>query len=280
MENIYFADKEKFEAIKSNFIKEWSAKIHILADFDGTLTKAYVNWEKRAWILNAIKENNLLWEEFKAKGQELFNKYYPLEIDPKVSMEEKLLHMSIWWEKTFEMMIEYWLTIENINFAWNSDYASLRDWFTEFYKILEDKKIPLVVMSAWIKELVDAFFSSNLINTSNIDVIANEFIWDSKWISKWYNKPIIHVFNKSEFLINSHKNIFKKIENKNNVILLWDSLWDHHMIEWYEYENLIKIWFLNNEIDGLYEEFIKRYDVVIKWDWNMNFINDLLKDCF
>ena len=280
MENIYFADKEKFEAIKSNFIKEWSAKIHILADFDGTLTKAYVNWEKRAWILNAIKENNLLWEEFKAKGQELFNKYYPLEIDPKVSMEEKLLHMSIWWEKTFEMMIEYWLTIENINFAWNSDYASLRDWFKEFYKILEDKKIPLVVMSAWIKELVDAFFSSNLINTSNIDVIANEFIWDSKWISKWYNKPIIHVFNKSEFLINSHKNIFKKIENKNNVILLWDSLWDHHMIEWYEYENLIKIWFLNNEIDGLYEEFIKRYDVVIKWDWNMNFINDLLKDCF
>jgi len=43
MKNIYFADKEKFEKIKMNFRKDEFSKIHFLADFDRTLTKAYRN---------------------------------------------------------------------------------------------------------------------------------------------------------------------------------------------------------------------------------------------
>ena len=277
---VYFADKSNFEAIKKKFIKWWSAKIHILADFDGTLTKTCIDWEKKAWILNAIKDNNLLWEEFKSKWKDLFNKYYPIEIDPKIKMEDKIMHMTIWWEKTFEMMIKYGLTIKDLNYAWSCNYTYLRDWFDYFYALLEKNNIPFVVMSAWIKELIEAFFIYNLDKLENIDIIANEMIWNNDWKIEWYKKPIIHVFNKAESLISSHKNIFNKIKNKKNVILLWDSLWDHHMIEWFEYDNLIKIWFLNNDIDWLYEEFIDRYDVVIKWDGDMSFINDLLKECF
>ena len=38
--------------------------------------------------------------------------------------------------------------------------------------------------------------------------------------------------------------IYKKIKDRKNIILLWDSLWDHHMSDGFDYDNIINIWFL------------------------------------
>jgi len=48
------------------------------------------------------------------------------------------------------------------------------------------------------------------------------------------------------------------------------------MIEWFDYDNLLKIWFLNDNIDELLEEYKKNYDVVIVWDGDFEFINEIL----
>jgi hypothetical protein len=61
------------------------------------------------------------------------------------------------------------------------------------------------------------------------------------------------------------------------VILLGDSLWDVGMIEWFDYNNLIKIWFLNEwphpngEGNKTLEEYKKNYDLVLTGDndWNL-----------
>jgi hypothetical protein len=37
----------------------------------------------------------------------LFKKYYPLEIDPNISLEEKNKYMTEWWEKSFDLFIKY-----------------------------------------------------------------------------------------------------------------------------------------------------------------------------
>jgi hypothetical protein len=71
--------------------------------------------------------------------------------------------------------------------------------------------------------------------------------------------------------------IYNKIENRKNVILLWDSLWDHHMIDWFEYKNLIKIWFLNDKEDELLESYKEIYDIVLTWDNEGEILNDLIK---
>jgi len=110
--------------------------------------------------------------------------------------------------------------------------------------------------------------------------MANGMIWAKNWKLKWYKEPIIHVYNKSETVTTNYPEIHKKVENKKNVILLWDSLWDHHMIEWFDFDNLLKIWFLNDEKPWLMEEFLKRYDVIITWDWDMDFVSNFLKKCF
>lgn len=50
------------------------------------------------------------------------------------------------------------------------------------------------------------------------------------------------------------------------------------MIDWFNYDNLLKIWYLNYKEDELMDSYLERYDVVITWDWDMSFINGFLNN--
>jgi 5'-nucleotidase len=49
------------------------------------------------------------------------------------------------------------------------------------------------------------------------------------------------------------------------------------MVEGIKYNEIIKIGFLNNNIEENLEQYKKAYDVVILNDGSMNFVNKLLK---
>ena len=281
MNNIFYSNKEKFEKLKKKFISDSIHKIHILADFDSTLTKAFDNWKKIPWIFQIIVEHNLLWDDYSRNWKMLFEKYYPLEINPNISIEDKKKFMQEWWENVFESLLKYWYNLEHVNYIWSNPYTKLRDWYDIFFNIISKTNIPLIVMSAagvW-SNTIEKFFEYNLDNTDNIKVISNVFEWDKKWKMIWYKKPLIHSFNKSEVLLENYPDIHNLVEKRRNVILLWDSLWDHHMIDWFSCDNLLKIWYLNFNEDNLLEEYLKRYDVVITWDGDMSFINEFLNEC-
>jgi len=63
---------------------------------------------------------------------------------------------------------------------------------------------------------------------------------------------------------------------RKNVILLGDLVADVGMIEGFPYKNLIKIGFLNENVDERLKEFKKNYDVVIINDGDMNYVNELV----
>jgi hypothetical protein len=48
------------------------------------------------------------------------------------------------------------------------------------------------------------------------------------------------------------------------------------MIEWFEYENLLKIWFLNEKEEEHLDEYKKAYDVILTWDNDWDFIWKIL----
>lgn len=70
---------------------------------------------------------------------------------------------------------------------------------------------------------------------------------------------------------------YSEIKNRTNVILLWDSLWDTAMIDWFDFENLLKIWFLNYNENDLIESYKKIYDIVLTGDNDWEFITEILK---
>lgn len=278
MENIIIVDKQKFEKILSNIKKDWYTKLHILSDFDKTLTKEFIDWEKRPSLISILRRQNILWEEYSKKAYELFDYYNPIEISPIIDIVEKKKQMTIWWEKHLDLLIQSWLKRQDVDKAINSGIIRFREGVTSFLNLMNREKVPVVIISAnalW-SDSNYLFLEQNWVNISNIKIISNSFIWDESWISIWYNKPVIHVFNKDETVLKSFPNIYDSVKSRKNVILLWDSLGDPGMIEWFDYDNLLKIWFLNDNIDVLLEEYKKNYDVVIVWDWDFGFINEII----
>jgi 5'-nucleotidase len=71
--------------------------------------------------------------------------------------------------------------------------------------------------------------------------------------------------------------VYAQIQERKNVILLGDTLGDVQMIEWFDYKNLLKIWFLNDEKKTHLKSFTEVYDVVILNDGPLDFVNELLQ---
>ncbi len=280
MQNIIYSNEQKFSNTLEKIIEDWLDNLHFLADFDNTLTKAFVDWKRTPSLVSVVREKNwFLWEQCALEDTKLFEKYYPLEIDPDISIEEKNKHMIQWWKKSFNLFIKYWLSKQILEKIWKTGLIEFRDWVNEFFEFNAKYNVPVIIISAswlWV-ESMEILLKNHNLNYSNIEIISNNYIWDDFWKAIWYKEPIIHSFNKSETVLQQNPTIYSKIKNRKNVILLWDSLWDHHMVDWFDYKNLINIWFLNHNEDKLLEEYKKRYDIVITWDWDFGVVNDIFK---
>ena len=254
-------------------------KSSYLADFDRTLTKTFINGKKRHSLIHSMEEKWYLGKEFSKEYKQNFKYYYPIEINPNISLEEKNKHMEDWWISTNKLLIKNNLNKNDIRKIVNNWNIEFRDWVKEFLDFLKQNNIPLIIISAswlWI-ESIKYFFEENNVFFDNIHIISNDFVWDKSWKAIDYKTPIIHSFNKWETILKEFPDIFNKIQNRKNVILLWDSLGDHHMVDWFDYKNLVNIWFLNDKEDELMQDYKKRYDIVITWDWDFGEVNKILE---
>jgi HAD superfamily hydrolase (TIGR01544 family) len=223
-----------------------------------------------------------LWEEYSKKAYELYDYYHEIEVDLKIWIEEKKLKMLEWWGKHLDLLVKSSLHINDINKVINSGIIHFRDWIIEFINSLYHNNIPLVIISAnWLWwDSIKLYFEKQNLFKNIVNIIWNELIWDEKWYAIWYKDSIIHVFNKDETVLKNYPEIHNIVLERKNVILLWDSMWDIHMIDGFDYDNLIKIWFLNSNVELQLDEYLKKYDIVITWDNDMSFINNFLKECF
>ncbi|KAJ1404783.1 Pyrimidine 5-nucleotidase, eukaryotic [Sesbania bispinosa] len=86
-------------------------KLQVIADFDATLTKFWVNGTRGLSSHGLLQQGN---PEYDAKRQQLYEYYHPLEFSPTIGLEEKTKLMEEWWGKTHALLIEGGLTYESI----------------------------------------------------------------------------------------------------------------------------------------------------------------------
>lgn len=91
-----------------------------------------------------------------------------------------------------------------------------------------------------------------------------------------YKDQIVHVFNKSELAIKQFPEIYERVKNRKNVILLWDSLWDPGMSDGFEYDNLLKIGFYNDQTPEKIEKYLESYDILLTGDSSGEELEEIL----
>lgn len=280
MKNIIISNPEKLEKFKRTISEAGADKLHILADFDRTLTYAFVGGEKVPSIISILRSSEeYLGEDYAKKALALYEKYHSIEINSKIPSGEKKNAMHEWWRAHFDLIVKSGLNRSHLDEVVASGKIKFRQGALKFFDFLHKHKVPLIIMSAsgLGSDVIAALFEKEDRLYGNIYIISNSFVWDKKGRAIDIKKPIIHVMNKDETVVRDFP-CYEKIKDRKNVLLLGDNLEDIGMIKGFNYNNLIKIGFLNENVEENLEQYKRNYDLVILNDSSMDYINKLLKE--
>jgi len=277
--NIIIVNPQKFQKLIQEIKKDGTQFLHVLSDFDRTLTYAFVKGERVPSMISILRSSgDYLGEEYAKEAQALFQKYHQKENDPKIPLKERKKLMREWWLKHYQLLIKSGLSKKHLKIVVDSQKIRLRKGAKEFFKLLSLIKIPIVIMSAsgLGAEAISMFLKKEKCFYSNIYIISNSFKWDKNGKAIGVKEPVIHSLNKDETMVKNFP-FYKKIKNRKNVILLGDSPEDVGMIEGFAYKNLIKIGFLNEDVNKNLKLYKKVFDVLILNDSSLYFIKSLIK---
>jgi len=277
--NIIIVKPQKFQKLIQEIKKDGTQFLHVLSDFDRTLTYAFVKGERVPSMISILRSSgDYLGEEYAKEAQALFQKYHQKENDPKITLKERKRLMREWWLKHYQLLIKSGLSKKHLKIVVDSQKIRLRKGAKEFFKLLSLIKIPIVIMSAsgLGTEAISMFLKKEKCFYPNIYIISNSFKWDKNGKAIGVKEPVIHSLNKDETMVKNFP-FYKKIKNRKNVILLGDSPEDVGMIEGFAYKNLIKIGFLNEDVNKNLKLYKKVFDVLILNDSSLYFIKSLIK---
>jgi len=278
MINILIPNPPNFDAKLQKIIAWGKEKFHVIADFDRTLTKAFVDGKPRSSLESILEQEWYLWEEYSKRSFNNFTTYHPIEIDPAVPLEEKKKAMLERRTRQFALMLDVRITRDVIKKTVQSKLVNFREWYEMFFDILKNNNIPLLVFSAtglWYEAIYFCLQNINKLS-DNVDIISNSFVWDEKGKAIAVREPIIHSFNKGETMVRDLP-IYDEIKDRKNILLLGDSLGDPHMADGFDYQNIIKIWFLNHDTPENRKHFQEKFDLIILDDGPMDEVNEILR---
>jgi 5'-nucleotidase len=273
-ENIVISNLLELEKTKTAMREQGTAKLHVLSDFDRTLTQALVDGQIVSTAFAQFRNGNYLTADYAPRAYALFDIYRPIEIDPNIPLEEKKQKMHEWWFKHLELLVECGLNKDVMLDVVKKREIVFRAGALEFIDLLHKKNIPLVIMSAAPGDMIRMMLEREGRLYANVHIIANMFEFDATGRVVAIKEPIIHSLNKDETAIQGFP-VFELIRERKNVLLLGDGVGDTGMIEGFTFDNLIKVGFLNEKAEENLESFKNNFDVILTGDTDMDFVLNL-----
>ncbi|XP_034564488.1 7-methylguanosine phosphate-specific 5'-nucleotidase-like [Notolabrus celidotus] len=253
-----------------------AGRLQVISDFDMTLTRFAHNGKRVPTTHNILDNRLLLSEDCTKKMKELLNTYYPIEIDPSRTTEEKLPLMVEWWTKVHALLIQQRIRKDLLAQAVKESGAMLRDGYKAFFDHLTEQQIPLLIFSAGVGDVLEEVIQQNQVFHPNVHIISNYMDFDQTGALQAFKGQLIHTFNKREGAL-SHAASFTELQGRPNVLLLGDSLGDLTMADGVsEHENILTIGFLNDQVEERKESYINSFDIVLVKDETLDVPNAIL----
>ncbi|CAG7820792.1 unnamed protein product [Allacma fusca] len=277
-EAVKIKNPERVEELIKNMAADGPGALQMITDFDMTLTRFHQDGEKCDTCHGILHSSSLMSEEFKKRSQDLFNKYYPIEIDHTMTVEEKIPYMLKWYEESHETLTTFPFEKKHLTEMVKTSRILFRDGAVEMLEALNEKQVPVMVFSAGVGDILEEVLRKFNSYHSNTKVVSNSMEFNDEGRLIGFKGPLIHMFNKNEKAIRqSQPKYFENLSHRGNVLLLGDSLGDVDMVEGVmEPGAVIKIGFLNTKIEERLESFMNSFDIVLIDDQSMDFINLIL----
>ena len=280
MKNLIVSSQKILER-KINKIREAGIdSLHVLSDFDRTLTYGVVKDRKRPSLISILRQKDeYLDDDYSKRAKDLFKKYHPYEVSSKLTTKEKKKKMNKWWKTHFDLLSEKGLTIETVKKLSQSKEIILRQGVENFLKTTKEKNLPVIIFSAsGCGEAIKYFFERRELDYKNIYFLVNEFYWNKEGKMVGVKEPIIHSLNKDETVLKDIPNVYNKVKERKNVLLFGDNLEDVGMVDGFNSDIVLKIGFLNQDYDqeDRIEEYKNKYDLIVARDGDFNVLRPIL----
>ncbi|KAE8666333.1 5'-nucleotidase / magnesium ion binding protein isoform 2 [Hibiscus syriacus] len=256
------------------------SKLQVIADFDATLTRYWINGHRGQSSHGLLKQGN---PEYDAKRQALFEYYHPLEFSPTIPLEEKTKLMEEWWGKTHGLLIEGGLTYDAIKNSVGSSNIAFRDGVVELFEFLEERDVPVLIFSAGLADIIEEVLRQKVHRSfKNIKIVSNQMLFDNSGHLVSFKGKLIHSLNKNEHALDMAAPLHDQmggidgpaednasVKQRTNVLLLGDHVGDLGMSDGLNYENRISVGFLNDNIEKNLESYRNAFDIVYMNDTAM-----------
>ncbi|XP_076937537.1 uncharacterized protein LOC143605355 [Bidens hawaiensis] len=267
------------------------SKLQVIADFDNTLTRFWVDACRGQSSHGLIQQEN---PEYNAKRDELFNYYHPIEYDPQLPIDEKTKLMEEWWGKVHDLLIEGGLTYDAIRNSVSSALIAFRDGVAELFEFLEERGIPVLVFSAGLADIIEEVLRQKLHRTfKNVKIVSNRMKFDDNGNLVSFTGKLIHSLNKNEHALEMAASLHEQLgetddqmidsaslRKRTNVLLLGDHMGDLRMSDGLDYETRISVGFLNQNVENSLDIYRKGYDIVYLDDAPMSGVVKLVSELF
>jgi 5'-nucleotidase len=276
--SISINNPEKFELKRMAFIEGKAENIHVLTDFDKTLTKGIYNGQPVPSVISLLRIGNYISLEYSQQATALSDHYRKIEFDPNIPHDVKKKAMKEWWTKHFRLLIKSGLKKEHLEKIVEDERLEFRDGALEFLDYLNERKIPLLIISSsGVGETIPMLLEKYGRKHENIHIITNFYDWKQNGIARKIQTPIIHGMNKDEGSLRRHP-AFKFVNQRKNVLLLGDSIGDLKMVHGFKYKNLISVGFLEERVEENSAAYKEAFDVVLGDNADFAFINKLIRE--
>lgn len=275
--NTVIVNQDKLDSLIALFKKDGVNSIQVASDFDRTLTRAFINGQPVFSIISLLRNGNYLSKTYAKKAHDLFAKYHPIELETAIPIEEKHQLMYDWWSQHYDLLIKEKLHKSDIDKAVSEDSIQLRDNFHQLIKTLRSANIPLVILSSGGLGVdgITSILAIHNISLNGIFIISNQLQWDDNGYLTGVKRPLIHLLNKHEIQVKNFP-FYEQIKNRPNVILLGDSLGDVSMVEGLSYKNVIKVGYLNHEVDEYIASYKRLFDIIVLNDGTLRPVINLI----
>lgn len=268
--HVHMRDPGDVSGKLKKMVEGGSALLQVITDFDRTLTKDNVNGVPTKSSYGVFELCAELPVSFRDGCRRLCEKYHPIEVSPNLTVEEKIPFMVDWWKQCEDLYCGLQIDKNMIDRAVKEANVEFRDGCHEMLKKLNEKSIPVLVLSAGLGDVISLTLQNKSLNYPNVHVISNFFRFDGNEIIG-YLGPTIHVFNKNEKTVQNSE-YFNEVNHRSNVLLLGDSLGDANMAEGVpEHYTVLKIGFLTSKhITEFLPQYMEKFDVVLVDDQTMD----------
>ncbi|TMW61992.1 hypothetical protein Poli38472_009485 [Pythium oligandrum] len=251
-------------------------KLIVIADFDQTLTPCFRKSGERALSSHsALMTSPLMDPAVREQETKLFHHYYPIEMSPTLTQEEKLPYMLEWWTRQHDVLVEAKLHKQLIVDAVTKCDLIFRDGFHEIFRVLKEENVPTLVFSAGLYDVIHAALDKEFralgwpTTPSNVHVVSNMMKFNEQGVITSFQGSVIHCFNKNaSVLIGTEFHRQCQLQQRRNIILLGDSLGDVTMASGLDVteDEIIRVGFLNVHVEESMEQYLDKFDIVLTND--------------